>query len=263
MRSVCRVPRVYNAASTVSGYAKAGMKKKLKIPSPGLFDCLLMLQQPPEPDYAPQAADGWRSGFQLLTGAGRWPRRDATARRWKNGTVAEDVGDAIAAAQPERKKMLEVARFVRVPGAQWKAAPAQASNWTMDGSRNTRSYEINKLGRENDRLIVHRLNRITVMFRPKDTVASEELADKLNGKFRADFTESSGGEAVDNCYADGIDGGFGAFRLSADLEATTQKTIKNRCASTLSMIRCRLSSSIPTRSSTTAAMRRGALNYSA
>ena len=63
MRSeVCRVPRVYNAAGKFQVMPKPEMKKKLKIPSPGLFDCLLMLQQPPEPDYAPQAADGWRSG---------------------------------------------------------------------------------------------------------------------------------------------------------------------------------------------------------
>lgn len=146
-------------------------------------------------------------------------RRNSKALEKWHRCAAEDVGDAIAAAQPERKKMLEVARFVRVPGAQWEGSTG--AGFELDDGRFEKypRYEINKLGRENDRLITdYRLNRITVMFRPKDTVASEELADKLNGKFRADFTESSGGEAVDNCYADGIDGGFGAFRLSADLE---------------------------------------------
>lgn len=63
MRSeVCRVPRVYNASGKFQVMPKPEMKKKLKIPSPGLFDCMLMLQQPPEPDYTPEAANHWRTG---------------------------------------------------------------------------------------------------------------------------------------------------------------------------------------------------------
>lgn len=146
-------------------------------------------------------------------------RRNSDALKKWHLCAAQDVGDAISVSQPERKKMLEVARFVRVPGAQWEGSTG--AGFELDDGRFEKypRYEVNKLGRENDRLITdYRLNRITVMFRPKDTAASELMADKLNGKFRADFNESSGGEAVDNCYADGIDGGFGAFRLSADLE---------------------------------------------
>ncbi len=55
MRSeVCRVPRVYNNAGKFQVMPKPQMKQKLKIPSPGLFDCLLMLEQPPEPDWTPR-----------------------------------------------------------------------------------------------------------------------------------------------------------------------------------------------------------------
>lgn len=146
-------------------------------------------------------------------------RRDSAGLTKWHKAAACDVGEAISVAQPERKKMLEVARFVRVPGAQWEGSTG--AGYDLDDGRFEKypRYEVNKLGRENDRLITdYRLNRITVLFRPKDTIASEKMADKLNGKFRADFNESSGGEAIDNCYADGIDGGFGAFRMSADLE---------------------------------------------
>lgn len=146
-------------------------------------------------------------------------RRDTKGLKAWHLDVACAVGDAISVAQPERKKMLELARFIRIQGAQWEGSTG--AGWDMSDGRFEKypRYEINKVARENDRLITdYRLNRITVAFRPKDTAASEMMADKLNGKFRADFEESSGGEAVDNCYADGIDGGFGAFRLSADLE---------------------------------------------
>lgn len=55
MRSeVCRVPRVYNNAGKFQVMPKPQMKQKLKIPSPGLFDCLLMVEQPPEPDWKPR-----------------------------------------------------------------------------------------------------------------------------------------------------------------------------------------------------------------
>lgn len=146
-------------------------------------------------------------------------RRDTKGLKAWHLDAACAVGDAISVAQPERKKMLELARFIRIQGAQWEGSTG--AGWDLSDGRFEKypRYEINKVARENDRLITdYRLNRITVAFRPKDTAASEALADKLNGKFRADFVESSGGEAVDNCYADGIDGGFGAFRMSADLE---------------------------------------------
>ena len=55
MRSeVCRVPRVYNNTGKFQVMPKPQMKQKLKIPSPGLFDCLLMVEQPPEPDWTPR-----------------------------------------------------------------------------------------------------------------------------------------------------------------------------------------------------------------
>lgn len=40
----------------------------------------------------------------------------------------------------------------------------------------------------------------------------------MNGKFRADYQETSGGEACDNAFDDAVTGGFGCFRMCADYE---------------------------------------------
>ena len=137
---------------------------------------------------------------------------------WHKSAV-QDVGDAIGAAQPMRKKLIETMRFVRIPGAQWEGSTNAGFGFDDDRFEKYPRFELNKVGREIDRIITdYRLNRVNVTFRPKDTAASEQMANKANGKFRADFQESNGGEAIDNCYDDGITGGMGAFRLSADLE---------------------------------------------
>lgn len=138
-------------------------------------------------------------------------------KKWHKRAVC-DVGDAIGTAEPTRKKLLETIRFVRIPGAQWEGSTNAGFDFSSDRFEKYPRFELNKIGREIDRIITdYRMNRVNVTFRPKDTAASDGLAEKLNGKFRADFQESNGGEAIDNCYDDGIAGGFGAFRLSADL----------------------------------------------
>jgi hypothetical protein len=140
------------------------------------------------------------------------------AQNWQE-CARKKLSAAIGSEEESRKKMIETARFVRVPGAMWEGSTN--AGWTLDDDRFQKypRFELNKVGREVDRIITdYRLNRIAVNFRPKDTQASEELADKLNGKFRADFQESNGPEAVDNAYDDGVTGGMGAFRMDTELE---------------------------------------------
>lgn len=140
------------------------------------------------------------------------------AQNWQE-CARKKLSAAIGSEEESRKKMIETARFVRVPGAMWEGSTN--AGWMLDDDRFQKypRFELNKVGREVDRIITdYRLNRIAVNFRPKDTQASEELADKLNGKFRADFQESNGQEAVDNAYDDGITGGMGAFRMDTELE---------------------------------------------
>jgi hypothetical protein len=119
--------------------------------------------------------------------------------------------------QDVREKCIEATRFARVPGGQWEGATA-AGTKLDDQFEKYPKFEINKVATELNRIIAeYRNNRITVKFRPGDREASEELANKLNGLFRADYEETDGGEACDNAFDDAATGGFGCFRLTSML----------------------------------------------
>ncbi|EBL9223136.1 portal protein [Salmonella enterica] len=119
--------------------------------------------------------------------------------------------------QDVREKCIEATRFARVPGGQWEGATA-AGTKLDDRFEKYPKFEINKVATELNRIIAeYRNNRITVKFRPGDKEASEELANKLNGLFRADYEETDGGEACDNAFDDAATGGFGCFRLTSIL----------------------------------------------
>ncbi len=119
--------------------------------------------------------------------------------------------------QDVREKCIEATRFARVPGGQWEGATA-AGTKLDDQFEKYPKFEINKVATELNRIIAeYRNNRITVKFRPGDKEASEELANKLNGLFRADYEETDGGEACDNAFDDAATGGFGCFRLTSML----------------------------------------------
>ncbi len=116
-----------------------------------------------------------------------------------------------------RAKCVEATRFARVPGGQWEGATS-AGTKLNDHFEKYPKFEINKIATELNRIISeYRNNRITVKFRPGDKEASEDLADKLNGLFRADYEETDGGEACDNAFDDAATGGFGCFRLTTNL----------------------------------------------
>lgn len=123
-----------------------------------------------------------------------------------------------------RTQIVEAQRFVRVRGAQWEGSTNAGWDFGSVDSGNNRfdkypRFELNKVARECDRIISeYRRNRISVKFRPKDGQASEMLAEKMNGKFRADYEETSGGEACDNAFDDGVVGGMGCWRLCAEYE---------------------------------------------
>ncbi|PNH94084.1 portal protein [Vibrio diazotrophicus] len=113
-----------------------------------------------------------------------------------------------------RDKVIEAVRFARVPGGQWEGTTTSGTNLN-DHFEKYPKFEINKVATELNRIISeYRNNRITVKFRPGDNIASEELANKLNGLFRADYEDSDGGEAFDNAFDDAATGGFGCFSLT-------------------------------------------------
>ncbi len=124
---------------------------------------------------------------------------------------------AYSPQQDVREKCVEATRFARVPGGQWEGATA-AGTKLDDQCEKYPKFEINKVATELNRIISeYRNNRITVKFRPGDREASEDLANKLNGLFRADYEETDGGEACDNAFDDAATGGFGCFRLTSML----------------------------------------------
>ncbi|WP_437618598.1 portal protein [Escherichia coli] len=127
--------------------------------------------------------------------------------------------NAWSATQDMRKQIIEAQRFVRVSGAQWEGSTNAGYSFDEGRFEHYPRFELNKIARECDRIIgEYRQNRISVKFRPKDDKASEALAEKMNGKFRADYQETSGGEACDNAFDDAVTGGFGCFRMCADYE---------------------------------------------
>lgn len=124
---------------------------------------------------------------------------------------------AYSPQQDVREKCIEATRFARVPGGQWEGATA-AGTKLNDHFEKYPKFEINKVATELNRIIAeYRNNRISVKFRPGDREASEELCNKLNGLFRADYEETDGGEACDNAFDDAATGGFGCFRLTSML----------------------------------------------
>ncbi|EAC0572526.1 portal protein [Salmonella enterica subsp. enterica serovar Hadar] len=127
--------------------------------------------------------------------------------------------NAWSETQDMREQIIEAQRFVRVSGAQWEGSTNAGYSFDEGRFEHYPRFELNKIARECDRIIgEYRQNRISVKFRPKDDKASEALAEKMNGKFRADYQETSGGEACDNAFDDAVTGGFGCFRMCADYE---------------------------------------------
>ncbi|MBQ5151525.1 portal protein [Citrobacter freundii] len=127
--------------------------------------------------------------------------------------------NAWSATQDMREQIIEAQRFVRVSGAQWEGSTNAGYSFDEGRFEHYPRFELNKIARECDRIIgEYRQNRISVKFRPKDDKASEALAEKMNGKFRADYQETSGGEACDNAFDDAVTGGFGCWRMCADYE---------------------------------------------
>ncbi len=116
-----------------------------------------------------------------------------------------------SATNDVRQLSRQARRFVAVPGAQWEGP------W-QEQFENRPRLEVNKVLLAVIRIYNEmRNNRITVDFVPKDG-SEDELADTLDGLFRADWEDSCGDEAIDNAFDEAVAGGMGAFRLRACLE---------------------------------------------
>jgi len=119
---------------------------------------------------------------------------------------------AYSPQQDVRLQCLQDRRFVSIPGAQWEdALKAQFENRPR--------FEVNKIHMSCMRIFnEYRNNRISVDYRAKDNGATEDVADTMDGLYRADEQECNAQEAYDNAFDEGITGGMGAWRLRAAYE---------------------------------------------
>ncbi len=113
------------------------------------------------------------------------------------------------AVRDTRIQCLMDRRFCSVTGAQWEGPLG-------DQFENKPRFEFNKVHMAVIRIInEYRNNRITVDFVAKDGSEADELAETCDGLYRADEQDSGAQEAYDNCFEEGVSGGFGALRLRA------------------------------------------------
>jgi hypothetical protein len=129
---------------------------------------------------------------------------------------------AQSAQQDQRRQSVEDRRFVSIPGAMWEG------QWLQQFANRPR-LEINTIMSAIIRITnEYRNNPITVDFVPKDGSPKDDLADTCDMLYRADFEDSCGSEAVDNAFDEALSGGFGAYRLCAELEDEYKDDEKQR-----------------------------------
>lgn len=119
--------------------------------------------------------------------------------------------DQVAMPQQEqRAQSLSARRFVTVPGAMWEGT---LTEW----AENTPRPEVDKITRSLEKIETDfRENRVIANFRAADDIADADTADLLDGLFRADAYHYKAAQAYDNAFAEGIRGGFGAWRLCTE-----------------------------------------------
>lgn len=111
------------------------------------------------------------------------------------------------ALRDERLQSLKDRRFATIAGAQWEGPLGEQFE-------NKPRFEMNKIHLAVIRIInEYRNNRIDVDFTSEDGSENDQLADACDGLYRADEQDSGAQEAFDNCFEEGVTGGFGAIRL--------------------------------------------------
>lgn len=124
----------------------------------------------------------------------------------------QEFDEIQSALRDERLQCLQDRRFYSLAGAQWEGPIGEQFE-------NKPRFEFNKVHLAVIRIInEYRNNRITVDFTPKDGAADDKLADTCDGLYRADEKACTADEAYDNCFEEGVGGGFGAWRLRACYE---------------------------------------------
>ncbi|WP_370610914.1 portal protein [Klebsiella aerogenes] len=121
-------------------------------------------------------------------------------------------------AKDVREECHAAGRFCFIPGAQYEGNTHGGTPYA-DITKRFPKFEINKVLSEVKRIISEYKNsRISAKFRPGGDDASDQLADKLNGKLMADSEDSRATEARNTAFMEAVSGGFGAYRLVYDID---------------------------------------------
>lgn len=130
----------------------------------------------------------------------------------------------------ERWKNIRDRRFCNVEGGQWESYQQNLELIrdpnTQDGNAYYQTWfhlrpklECNKVRQSIKRIVSeYRNNKISVRFSPNNKYVSDKVSDICNELFRADEQYSDAAEAKDNAFEEAITGGYGAFKLSTELE---------------------------------------------
>lgn len=111
----------------------------------------------------------------------------------------------------ERTQSLQDRRFYVVSGAQWEGQLAELYEKRAKFEVNKALAAVTRITNE------YRNNRITVDFIGRGE-SDDELAEMLDGLYRADEQDSVAEEAYDNAFEEALGGGIGAWRLRAEYE---------------------------------------------
>ena len=113
--------------------------------------------------------------------------------------------------QPERALSLEDRRFVSVQGAMWYG-------YWHEQYKNKPMFEFNMVQQSLNRIEAeYKNNQITADFVSRDGDTDDQTTEACDMLYRADEQDSVAQEAYDNAFQEASAGGYGAWRLRAEL----------------------------------------------
>jgi hypothetical protein len=108
----------------------------------------------------------------------------------------------------QRSLCLIARRFVNIPGAMWEGDFGECFPDEIKMEIPLIKEGIDKIKRD------YNEHRIVPDFRPAGDKGNDDSAENLNGMYRADANCYGSDEAWDIAFGEGVDGGFGAYRLT-------------------------------------------------
>lgn len=126
----------------------------------------------------------------------------------------KQIGEDADAMDDQREKANEDMRFVNVDGGTWEGWYEETFNH-VDRVK----LELDIISNPLQRFIGEwNQNRTGVDFKPDDAGTTKDDSELLNGKYRADFRDNSGGVSTDNAVMECATVGFGCFKLANEFD---------------------------------------------